>query len=159
MPATTRTTQNSTKTQPRKRKTPASKTPSAPNPKRPRTRLTASALPQDGPETTQMAVIMVPRDVSEARPLTTANIPAIVNAVLEARQSSSAQTDDRPKDHPPAVTPRYSARLFGNTLNQTPDKDTTDFGKRIPACIVTCTWYLILLPPADMYTNKHIFYI
>jgi len=125
MPATTRKTRNSTS---QKRKTPVAKTPSAPNPKRRRTRSTATAVPQEEPETIHTAAVTVPRDVSEARPLTTADIPAIVNAVLEARQPPPAQVGDRPQDHTP-VTPRYSATISGNTLNQTPDEDTTDFGK------------------------------
>ena len=103
----------------------ADATPSTPTAKRRKTTSsTRTTATGNRPETALPTTATVSLPENGPRPLTTADIPTIMNVVLEARQSMH---DDGQPDNAPADPPQDSTTPSGNNI-QTPHKDATDFG-------------------------------
>jgi len=102
------------------------------------------ATPQPAPKRTRRTTTTVAPD--DPRPLTTADIPAIVNAVLDARHGQPPVE----RDVPPAPSPDQSADVVaipgnqtatGNagvstSTNQATSEEPSDFGKLF-CCVCT----------------------
>ena len=127
-------TRNTRKTAQQKRKA-ADVTPSTPTAKRCKTTSsTRTTTTENRPETALPTTATVSPPENGPRPLTTTDIPTIVNAVLEARQSmhSDSQTDNAPADPSQDLTTPSGSNI------QTPHEDATDFGTFTPGlCIMS----------------------
>jgi len=138
----TKKTPRAKKAMPRKRKT-AVTTSSSPTLKlRRMTKSTVTTVSEDGPRMAWSTVLL---EDNEPRPLTMADIPAIVNAVLEVLQPSATNEDISP-DHASAVPPRTIRRsLTVILLHAPPYEDTTDFGNWIVyiVCIINIAIYFL----------------